>query len=182
MHVLAETVREKFAHLINFDEQMKFAEQASHSKFLMKFHKINEFYSVSLESLTSDVMELERGHVAAQRERDLKKNDCPPALVKFLDDCDDEVHKLKANHKLAQVGWLIDWLIIILFQEAFSTCVEFYGESAKTAAPTTFFTTLVNFVRNFKAADEENLQRIKQQQVCVVTFLSENSFVLFRFF
>jgi hypothetical protein len=47
--------------------------------------------------------------------------------------------------------------------------VEYYGENAKSSSPTIFFTVLANFVRNFKQADAENIERKKMEQRVIET-------------
>lgn len=77
--------------------------------------------------------------------------DCPQTLIEFLDKHTPQLERLRESYKLAQ--------------ESFRSCVELYAENGKTASPTTFFTTVSNFARNFKQAQAENAEREKMVSV-----------------
>ena len=57
-------------------------------------------------------------------------------------------------------------------QKTFETCVEFYGESVKTAQPNVFFSKLTQFVNNFKKCKAENDQRKLIEKVSDYYFLN----------
>jgi hypothetical protein len=56
-----------------------------------------------LESVLSDMKELECGYELAKKERELKGADCPAALVDFLNKFDGRMRDLQQNCKLAMV-------------------------------------------------------------------------------
>lgn len=54
---------------------------------------------------------------------------------------------------------MLRWIMHEFLQKTFESCVEFYGESVKTAQPNVFFSKLTQFVNNFKKCKAENDQR-----------------------
>uniref|UniRef100_A0A915ERH0 Formin-like protein n=1 Tax=Ditylenchus dipsaci TaxID=166011 RepID=A0A915ERH0_9BILA len=71
MHVIAEIISTGFSELLNFTEQLKFAESAA---------------SVSMESIGADVREIETKYKNALAEQSRKGVDAPPMLISFLEE------------------------------------------------------------------------------------------------
>jgi len=65
----------------------------------------------------------------------------------FLASCDGKMAELRNSAKIAQ--------------DAFRDCVEFYSENSKTLSTSSFFSTLMNFVKHYNQAHEENEARKK---------------------
>src|SRR3954452_275087 len=110
MHAVAHQIQDKFPDLLDFTEQLKFAEAAS---------------AVSMETMGIDIKELSTKYDQARAERDRKGVDVETPLSLFLDKAAPQIESLKEGWKLAQA--------------AFLQCVEYYGESTKTAQPDSFF-------------------------------------------
>ncbi|MFH4977237.1 hypothetical protein AB6A40_003946 [Gnathostoma spinigerum] len=135
LHVIVESISRSFPELMNFAEEFKFADKAS---------------GVMLETVMSEMRELEANFALAKKERDMKGNDSPPSLTAFIGRCEARITDLQAHCKTAT--------------EAFSACVEFYGESSRSQQPHTFFTRLVEFAKKFKQAAQDNEQRLVAEQ------------------
>nr|CDP93282.1 BMA-FRL-1 [Brugia malayi] len=120
LHIIAETVSRSFPGLLDFADQLKFADKASTS---------------ILFSVLADMRELEANFASAKKERELKGADCPPSLLDFLDKCEKRI------------------------SEAFTACVEFYGESSRNQQPHAFFSRLLTFAKRFQQAVAENEAR-----------------------
>ena len=87
---------------------------------LTSVHKMCVYVAVSLENVSVDIAELERGMELTRREYDARlaaKDREPPLILSdFLANSDDKMRKLKADLKSAQVrascyaasDWLID--------------------------------------------------------------------------
>ncbi|CAG9534836.1 unnamed protein product [Cercopithifilaria johnstoni] len=142
LHVIAATVSQSFPELLDFADQLKFADKAS---------------SIMWEAVLADMRELEANFASAKKERELKGGECPPSLLDFLDKCEKRISILQGQCKTAS--------------EAFTACVEFYGESSRNQQPHAFFSRLLTFAKRFQQAVAENearqvaLQRFQGEQV-----------------
>lgn len=93
--------------------------------------------SVSLENITTDVHELEKGMDLVRKEFELRgKEKHNTVLRDFLNNSEEKLRRLKLDARTAC--------------EAFRECVEFFGESPRQADANTFFSLLVRFARAFK--------------------------------
>uniref|UniRef100_A0A915KV00 Formin-like protein n=1 Tax=Romanomermis culicivorax TaxID=13658 RepID=A0A915KV00_ROMCU len=134
LHTLALTIREKFPELLKFTDELKFVEKAS---------------AISLDAIMVDYTDLEKLYDLTKKEYALRANDAPQVLGQFLANVDSMLADLRTNTRVAQ--------------EAFRSCVEFYGETAKGTTTSAFFTVLMNFCKHFTQADEENESRRKAE-------------------
>lgn len=94
-----------------------------------------------MESIGTDVRDIEAKFKNAVTEENRKGEDAPAALKQFLEDAKPQIALLRDNYKLAQ--------------EAFAECAEFYGEmSAARSQPDSaaFFTRISTFVKHFEQA------------------------------
>lgn len=131
LHYIVATIRVKFPELINFESELMYIDKAA---------------TVSLENITTDVHELEKGMDLVRKEFELRgKEKHNTVLRDFLNNSEEKLRRLKSDARTAG--------------EAFRECVEFFGESPRQADANTFFSLLVRFARAFKAADQENEQR-----------------------
>ncbi|XP_043784103.1 formin-like protein isoform X2 [Apis laboriosa] len=131
LHYIVATIRVKFPELINFESELMYIDKAA---------------TVSLENITTDVHELEKGMDLVRKEFELRgKEKHNTVLRDFLNNSEEKLRRLKSDARAAG--------------EAFRECVEFFGESPRQADANTFFSLLVRFARAFKAADQENEQR-----------------------
>ncbi|XP_012272869.1 formin-like protein CG32138 [Orussus abietinus] len=131
LHYIVATIRLKFPELINFESELMYIDKAA---------------TVSLENITTDVHELEKGMDLVRKEFELRgKEKHNTVLRDFLNNSEEKLRRLKLDARTAG--------------EAFRECVEFFGESPRQADANTFFSLLVRFARAFKAADLENEQR-----------------------
>ncbi|XP_022252041.1 formin-like protein CG32138 [Limulus polyphemus] len=135
LHYIADTVRSKFPDVINLESELRFVEKAAEA---------------SLENILMDVSQLEKGLELCTNELPLHGDAKDAAILReFLTNNEEKLKMLKANTKIAQ--------------EAYSDCVEYFGESARTVAPNTFFSLFVRFSKAFKQAEQENEQWRKQE-------------------
>ncbi|ESP01673.1 hypothetical protein LOTGIDRAFT_139357 [Lottia gigantea] len=134
MHFLVQTIQDKFPDVVNFDSELRFIEKAA---------------LVSMENITTDIYELEKGFSLTKKEYASRSNskDAPTLLKDFLANSEDKFHKLQADVKTAQ--------------DAYKRVVEYYGENIRTMSPTTFFSQFVRFVNGFKQAVLDNERRKK---------------------
>ncbi|XP_076627443.1 formin-like protein isoform X2 [Colletes latitarsis] len=131
LHYIVATIRVKFPELINFESELMYIDKAA---------------TVSLENITTDVHELEKGMDLVRKEFELRgKEKHNTVLRDFLNNSEEKLRRLKSDARTAG--------------EVFRECVEFFGESPRQADANTFFSLLVRFARAFKAADQENEQR-----------------------
>ncbi|XP_063973583.1 formin-like protein isoform X1 [Diachasmimorpha longicaudata] len=131
LHYIVATIRLKFPELINFESELMYIDKAA---------------TVSLENITTDVHELEKGMDQVRKEFELRgKEKHNTVLRDFLNNSEEKLRRLKSDARTAG--------------DAFRECVEFFGESPRQADANTFFSLLVRFARAFKAADQENEQR-----------------------
>jgi predicted nucleotide-binding protein (sugar kinase/HSP70/actin superfamily) len=102
--------------------------------------------AVSLENITTDVHELEKGMEAVRKEAEIRGKGAHSLVVRdFLANAEEKLRRLKNDAKAAQ--------------EAFRECVEYFAESPRTTDANNFFSLLVRFVKAFKQTDQENEQR-----------------------
>ncbi|KAF7272584.1 hypothetical protein GWI33_014642 [Rhynchophorus ferrugineus] len=131
LHYIVATIRQKFPELLSFDSELNYIEKAA---------------VVSLENISTDVHELEKGMEAVRKEAEIRGRGNHSLVVRdFLANSEDKFRRLKGDAKMAQ--------------EAFRECVEYFAESPRTTDANTFFSLLVRFVKAFKSADQENEQR-----------------------
>ncbi|XP_022920232.1 formin-like protein [Onthophagus taurus] len=131
LHYIVATIRHKFLECLNFDSELMYIEKAA---------------VVSLENITTDVHEIEKGMEAVRKEAEIRgKGSQSLVLRDFLANAEDKVKKLKNDVKTAQ--------------DTFRECVEYFAESPRTTDANSFFSLLVRFVKAFKVADQENEQR-----------------------
>ncbi|RZB40880.1 formin-like protein, partial [Asbolus verrucosus] len=131
LHYIVSTIRQKFPELLNFDSDLHYIEKAA---------------VVSLENITTDVHELEKGMEAVRKEAEIRGKGAHSLVVRdFLANAEEKLRRLKNDSKAAQ--------------EAFRECVEYFAESPRTTDANTFFSLLVRFVKAFKQTDQENEQR-----------------------
>ncbi|KAJ8679565.1 hypothetical protein QAD02_015352 [Eretmocerus hayati] len=131
LHYIVATIRVKFPELVNFESELMYIDKAA---------------TVSLENITTDVHELEKGMDLVRKEFELRgKEKHNTVLRDFLNNSEEKLRRLRTDSRAAG--------------DAFRECVEFFGESPRQADANTFFSLLVRFARAFKAADQENEQR-----------------------
>ncbi|XP_051156888.1 formin-like protein isoform X1 [Leptopilina boulardi] len=131
LHYIVATIRLKFPELINFESELMYIDKAA---------------TVSLENITTDVHELEKGMDLVRKEFELRgKEKHNTVLRDFLNNSEEKLRRMKADSRTAG--------------DAFRECIEFFGESPRQADANTFFSLLVRFARAFKTADQENEQR-----------------------
>lgn len=100
--------------------------------------------AVSLENVVTDIHELEKGMDLVRKEAELrgtgKERGSGQSVVlrDFLANSEEKLRRLKSDGRAAQ--------------DAFHECVEYFGESPRTADANTFFSLLVRFVRAFKVS------------------------------
>ncbi|KAJ3654739.1 hypothetical protein Zmor_013908 [Zophobas morio] len=131
LHYIVSTIRQKFPELLSFDSDLHYIEKAA---------------VVSLENITTDVHELEKGMEAVRKEAEIRGKGAHSIVVRdFLANAEEKLRRLRNDAKAAQ--------------EAFRECVEYFAESPRTTDANSFFSLLVRFVKAFKHADQENEQR-----------------------
>lgn len=124
LHYIVATVRQRFPDLLSFDAELYHVEQAA---------------LVSLENVVSDVQELEKGMEVVRKEADLRgKAQYSHVLKDFLQNSEEKLRKLRNDVKNAQ--------------QMFVECVEYFGESARTADASAFFALLARFIKAFKVS------------------------------
>jgi len=144
LHYIVDTVRHKFPELLNFESELMYIDKAA---------------VVSLENVVTDIHELEKGMDLVRKEAELrgtgKERGSGQSVVlrDFLANSEEKLRRLKSDGRAAQ--------------DAFQECVEYFGESPRTADANTFFSLLVRFVRAFKIADQENEQRRRLEQAAL---------------
>lgn len=119
---------------------------------------------MSLENITTDVHDLEKGMEQVRKEFELRgKEKNNTVLHDFLKNAEEKLRRLKSEAKSAG--------------DAFHACVEFFGESPRQADANSFFSLLVRFARAFKVC----LNKIffKFESVILFYFLRVNFFLFF---
>lgn len=92
---------------------------------------------MSLENITTDVHELEKGMESVRKETDIRGKSAQSLVLRdFLANAEDKLRKLKNDVKSAQ--------------DSFRECVEYFAESPRSTDANTFFSLLVRFVKSFK--------------------------------
>lgn len=157
LHYIVDTVRLKFPELLNFESELMYIDKAA---------------VVSLENVVTDIHELEKGMDLVRKEAELrgtgKERGSGQSVVlrDFLANSEEKLRRLKSDGRAAQ--------------DAFQECVEYFGESPRTADANTFFSLLVRFVRAFKLADQENEQRRRLEQAALQALNKPNEEVIKR--
>lgn len=127
LHYIVMTVRQKFPELMDFDTELMYIEKAA---------------QVSLENLMTDVSELEKGMENVRKEADVRNKGPHNHILKdFLNNSEEKLRKMRQEAKNAQ--------------DAFTKCVEFFGESTRSTDAAGFFSLLVRFVRGFKVCKRQ---------------------------
>ncbi|XP_011494588.1 PREDICTED: formin-like protein CG32138 isoform X2 [Ceratosolen solmsi marchali] len=151
LHYIVATIRLKFPELVNFESELMYIDKAA---------------TVSLENITTDVHELEKGMDLVRKEFELRgKEKHNTVLRDFLNNSEEKLRRLRSDARAAG--------------DAFRECVEFFGESPRQADANTFFSLLVRFARAFKAADLENEQR-RRLELAAAEALSTSEEVIKR--
>lgn len=139
LHFIVETVQSKFPDLVNFEAELRFLEKAA---------------SVSLENVTTDIHELEKGMELCKKEMALRKESKDGQVLReFLSTTEDKLKKLQLDTKVAT--------------ETYAECVAYFGETARTLPANTFFSTFLRFAKAFKLAELENETRRKQEKLAL---------------
>ncbi|CAH1396204.1 unnamed protein product [Nezara viridula] len=133
INYIADTIRFKLPELNDFEKELLHIEKAA---------------TISLENLTSDVSELERGMEAVRRE---SCGRIDGVLGEFLTNSEGSLLDLKQQLSTAL--------------SAFRETAEYFGECPRTTDPTTFFSFFVRFVKSFKVAEKENDEWRRQEEV-----------------
>lgn len=121
LHYIVMTIRQKFPDLLEFDNELIYIEKAA---------------QVSLENLITDVHELEKGMEIVRKEAEMRTKPQNLILKDFLANSEDKLRKMKQEAKNAQ--------------DAFTKCVEYFGESSRNTDANAFFSLLVRFKRGVK--------------------------------
>ena len=101
---------------------------------------MSSFPPVSLENITTDVHELEKGMEAVRKEAEIRGKGAHSIVVRdFLANAEEKLRRLRNDAKAAQ--------------EAFRVCVEYFAESPRTTDANSFFSLLVRFVKAFKVSN-----------------------------
>lgn len=118
LHYIVATIRQNFPDLLSFDAELRFIDKAA---------------QVSLETVLTDVHELDKGMDIVRKEADLQ-----PILVlrEFLNDSEEKLKTIKEDSKIAQTK--------------FKECVEYFGESSRNVDANAFFSLLVRFTKAVK--------------------------------
>lgn len=94
---------------------------------------------VSLENITTDVHELEKGMEAVRKEVEIRGKGIQSLVLRdFLANSEDKLKKLKNDARISQ--------------DAFRECVEYFAESPRTTDANSFFSLLVRFSKAFKVS------------------------------
>ena len=88
---------------------------------------------MSLENIVTDLAELEKGMEVVRKEQESRKE---RVLRDFLHNSEEKLKKLRSETRVAQ--------------EAFRSCVEYFGESPRTSDANSFFSLIMRFVKAFK--------------------------------
>lgn len=96
-------------------------------------------FVVSIENITTDVHELEKGMDLVRKEYELRSKERHNTVLRdFLNNSEEKLKRLKSEARTA-----ID---------SFNECVEFFGENARQSDANTFFSLLVRFAKAFKVS------------------------------
>ncbi|XP_055038174.2 formin-like protein 1 isoform X2 [Misgurnus anguillicaudatus] len=116
---------------------------------LQNFHTELQFLDkaalVSLESIVADVRSLEKGMEMVRKEFNQQKDNV--VLTDFLTKNSDLLDSVVQDGKTSQ--------------EVYHSVVEYFGENPKTTPPSAFFPVFARFIKAYKLAEQENMQRKK---------------------
>ena len=139
VHYIVEIVNAKYPDRKGFESELRYVEKAS---------------QFSLDNITTDVKELEKGMNLTLKELDarlntpaLKNNHRTVVLKDFCENAKSQLQKLKEDSDKAK--------------NAFIDCLEHYGEDPKGMDASTFFAILKRFCETWKNAELENIKREK---------------------
>ncbi|KAI0984930.1 hypothetical protein GJ496_007462 [Pomphorhynchus laevis] len=121
------------------------------SKFPLDLKCLEKASSVSLENVQLDVQDLVKGLEIVKKEYKIRKElkqicDGPP-IASFLEDNETEVDILVASAKQTQ--------------EAFTSCIQYYGESPKSQTCSSFFGYFLKFQKAFEQSFNDLKDRLK---------------------
>ncbi|XP_014252298.1 formin-like protein CG32138 isoform X2 [Cimex lectularius] len=119
---------------------------------------IEKAATISLENLVSDVKELEKGMDSVRKENSGRSDG---VLNDFLSSSEERLKSLQARLEEAKA----------LFRET----AEYFGECSRTTDPTTFFSFFVRFVKAFKAAEKENEEQRRLEEVAAMKAFSADT-------
>ncbi|XP_015042904.2 formin-like protein isoform X2 [Drosophila pseudoobscura] len=140
LHYIVATIRAKFPDLLNYETELQCTDKAA---------------LVALENVVADVHELDKGMDQVRKEAELRVKGTQTHILRdFLNNTEDKLKKIKSDLRHAQ--------------EAFKECVEYFGESSRTADAAAFFSLIVRFTRAFKQHDQENEQRRRLEQAAAL--------------
>ncbi|XP_034658024.1 formin-like protein isoform X4 [Drosophila subobscura] len=140
LHYIVATIRAKFPELLNYETELQCTDKAA---------------LVALENVVADVHELDKGMDQVRKEAELRVKGTQTHILRdFLNNTEDKLKKIKSDLRHAQ--------------EAFKECVEYFGESSRTADAAAFFSLIVRFTRAFKQHDQENEQRRRLEQAAAL--------------
>ena len=129
------------------------------SQFLIFFFF---FLTVSLENVLGDIQELHKGMELTKKEyelrKDLKDEKQNTILKDFLTNAEEKLRRLRADSKAAQ--------------DAFSECVEYFGERQTDA--NAFFGLFARFIKTYKVFKKNIL--FVDKDVDISSFLFRASF------
>ncbi|GAV07212.1 hypothetical protein RvY_17081 [Ramazzottius varieornatus] len=133
LHYIVQTVSDNFPQLLHFDNELIFIDKAA---------------EVSLENVITDIHELDKGMEMTRRECELgmKHSVGWQLLSDFVGHNEQRLSQLQKEQRIAV--------------EAFADAAEYFGESQRTIQPKDFFTSILRFTKAFRAAEEENQQRL----------------------
>ncbi|XP_018334507.1 formin-like protein CG32138 [Agrilus planipennis] len=136
LHYIVAAIRDKFPELLNFDSELLCIEKAA---------------TVSLENITTDVQELEKGMDMVRKEADGRGRTTQNLVIRdFLSNSEEKLRKLKNDAKTAN--------------DIFKEMAEYFAESPRATDANTFFSLLVRFTKAFKNADFDNENRRRLEQ------------------
>lgn len=120
--------------------------------------------SVSLDSIVQDVRALQRGMEGTRREFSVEEEN--PVLQTFLSRNTELLDSLSVDGKTAQVSFTVESNLSHLqrpallrccccvFQDAYESAVEYFGENPKSTPPSMFFPVFVRFIKAYKVRSD----------------------------
>ncbi|XP_053532367.1 formin-like protein 1 isoform X2 [Ictalurus punctatus] len=111
--------------------------------FHTELHFMDKAAMVSLDSILLDVCALQRGMEVTQKEFEEQKDNL--ILRDFLSNNSGLMDAVVKDAKTAQ--------------EVYESVVEYFGENPKTTPPSMFFLIFIRFIKAYKMAEQENVQR-----------------------
>lgn len=163
LHYIVATIRQKFPDLLNFECELHYIEKAAMGWSIYLFLVFTKFlaiscFLVSIENISTDVHELEKGMDAVRKEAEIRgRGNNSLVLRDFLANTEDKLRRLRSDFKLCQEVSSIKFSGCVCvekidFIQAFRECVEYFADSARTTDANTFFSLLVRFVKSFKVS------------------------------